>query len=391
MMIKNRYLKEYIIQDLKEKMVFIGGARQVGKTTLARNIIAPEFKSFEYLNWDYREDRKKILLTELPGERELIIYDEIHKYKKWKNYLKGIYDKYKEKYKFLITGSAKLDIYRKGGDSLQGRYHYYRLHPFTLAELLNKREKIQIFKDIVKDVNNYREEFNVLYKFGGFPENIIKQSERTLRRWHNEKVERLFREDIRDLTLVKDIGSMQILVELLPDRVGSLLSVNSIRKDIEVSFRAVSNWLNILEIFYYIFRIYPYNAKYIRSIKKEPKLYLLDWSEIEDESSRFENMIASHLLKFVHFLYDYEGYKVELNFLRNVDGKEVDFLISIKGKPWFMVEVKLNDINISKSLLYYKQRLKVPYIYQVIKRENIDKILDGIRIISADKFLSNLV
>ncbi len=191
--------------------------------------------------------------------------------------------------------------------------------------------------------------------------------------------------------MVKDIGSMQLLTDILPEKVGSLLSINSIREDLEVSHRAVSNWINILETFYYIFRIYPYNKKIIRSIKKEPKLYLLDWSEIEAEAVRFENMIASHLLKFVHFLYDYEGYNAELNFLRNIDVLKVDFIISINKKPWFMVEVKSNDINVSKSLIYFKERLKIPYSYQVVKKSNIDKLMNDVRVISADKFLANLI
>ena len=388
---KNRYITNCIINDLKEKMVFVGGARQVGKTTLAEKLIARHFKAHTYFNWDDRRDRKKIITSELPGSPGLLIFDELHKYRKWKNYLKGIYDKNKDRFKFLIIGSARLDLYRKGGDSMQGRYHYYRLHPFSLAEILNKKNKINIFKEINISNNDNFNEFKVLDKFGGFPENVIKQNERTLRRWHNEKNERLFREDVRDITYVKDIGSMKLLSDILPGKVGSLLSANSIREDLEVSHRAVSNWLDILEMFYYHFRIYPYNKRSIRSIKKEPKLYLIDWSEVENEAARFENMIASHLLKLVHFLYDHEGYKAELNFLRNVDHKEVDFLVSIDGKPWFCVEVKLNDEKNSKSLEYFKKRLNIPFAYQVIKKRNVDKLIDDVRIISADRFINSLI
>ncbi len=388
---KERYLTKYVIKDLYEKMVFIGGARQVGKTTLAIKLIGSQFKNFSYFNWDNREDRKKIINSELPGFSELIIFDEIHKYKKWKNFIKGEYDKFKNKFKFLITGSARLDIYRKGGDSLQGRYHYYRLHPFTLAEILSIENKINIFKEININNNNYFNDLDILDKFGGFPEIVTIQNHRTLRRWHNEKIERLFREDIRDIQLIRDIGSMKLLSDILPAKVGSLLSINSIREDLEVSHRAVSNWLDILELFYYHFRIYPYNQKTIRSIKKEPKLYLMDWSEVEDEAARFENMIASHLLKLTHFLYDYEGYKTELNFLRNVDKNEVDFLVTINKKPWFGVEVKLNNENISNPIKYFKEKLKIPFMYQVIKKKNVDTFKNGVRVISADKFLSALI
>ena len=134
---------------------------------------------------------------------------------------------------------------------------------------------------------------------------------------------------------------------------------------ISKNFRAASHWIDVLEAFYYHFRIYPFSAKKIRSLKKEPKLYLWDWSEVEDEAARFENLVASHLLKFVHFITDYEGYKAELYFLRDVDKREVDFLVTIDGKPWFAVEAKLSDASLSPHLLYFKERLSIPYVYQV--------------------------
>jgi hypothetical protein len=173
--------------------------------------------------------------------------------------------------------------------------------------------------------------------------------------------------------------------------VGSLLSLNTIREDLGVSFRAVSDWMNILETFYYHFRIYPFSAKKIRSLKKEPKLYLWDWSEVEDEAARFENLIASHLLKLVHFITDYEGHKAELYFLRDVDKREVDFLVTIGGKPWFAVEAKLKDTGLSPHLLYFKERLSIPYVYQVVKKTAVDKIEKGVKIVSAGKFLSALI
>ena len=392
-MIKDRYLTEFILEDLKEKMVFIGGPRQVGKTTFAKSIISKHFSSYDYFNWDFRDDRKRIINTQFNEDDKLLIFDEIHKYKNWKNYIKGIYDKLKEKHKFIVTGSARLDLYRRGGDSLQGRYHYWRLFPFSLSELTNNNE-IKIsnpFEKLIFKSNNNKEEFEILFNFGGFPEPLIKQNKRVLRRWHNEKLERMFKEDIRDIETIRDLNSMKILSDILPYKVGSLLSINSLSNELEIGYKAISNWLNILENFYYIFRIYPFTSKKIRSLKKEPKLYLWDWSEIEDESLRFENMIAMHLYKFVCFLKDYEGYKAELFFLRNVDKKEVDFLITINQKPWFGVEVKLNKTNISSNIHYFKQRLNIPYNYQVIMKNDIDFTKDEIRVISADKFLSALV
>ncbi len=390
-MLINRYLTGNILKDLSEKMVFLGGARQVGKTTLARKLVAPSFQNPFYFNWDNRTDRKKIIQGELPGNCDFIIFDEIHKYKKWKNFVKGKYDVYSDTIRFLITGSARFNIYRKGGDSLLGRYHYYTLHPFSLAEILMIKNTISISEELFFPSNNNNNDFNTLERFGGFPEIFIKQDERTLRRWHNERIERLFREDIRDLESVRDISSMQLLSDLLPERVGSPLSINSLREDLEVSHRAVTNWLNILELFYYHFRIYPYHKKQIRSIKKEPKLYLFDWSEVQDESARFENMLASHLLKLVHYLYEYEGYNVKLNYLRNVDKKEVDFFVTADGKPWFCVEAKLQDTSISPSIFYFRDRLNIPYCYQVVKKPFIDIIKNGVRIISADRFCAGLL
>jgi len=390
-MVKNRYLTKFIFEDLLEKMVFIGGARQVGKTTLSTHLVARYFESYEYFNWDNRHDRKKIIDSDWSGSAELLILDEIHKYKKWKTLIKGHYDKLKSRYKFLVTGSSRLDVYRKGSDSLQGRYHYYRLHPFSLAEILNRDNKIEPFEEIAIDSGDNSSSLVSLNRFGGFPEPFIKQNTRFLRRWHNEKTERLFREDIRDTEQIRDLGNMKLLSDMLVDKVGSLLSINSIREDLEVSHRAASNWLDILESFYYHFRIYPYAVKTIRSIKKEPKLYLWDWSEIENPAVRFENLIASHLLKLVHFLTDHDGYKTQLCFLRNVDKKEVDFLVTVDKKPWFAVEAKRSEEEVSRSLAYFRERLNIPFVYQILEKPNVDRYKSGIRVVSADKFLAGLV
>ena len=390
-MLKDRYLTRYILEDLAEKMVFVGGARQVGKTTLAKEIVASHFSAPCYFNWDSRNDRRLIMRSDWPGNADLIILDEIHKYKKWKSFVKGEHDTLKDRFRFMITGSARLDLYRKGGDSMQGRYHYYRLHPFSMAELTGRHGVPAIFEELSLSSRSERDMLLSLDKFGGFPEPFIKQNERTLRRWQNDKNDRLFREDIRDIQQIRDMAGMQLLSDMLPDRVASLLSVNALREDLEVSHRAVTNWLNILEAFYYCFRIYPFVGKDYRSLKKGPKLYLVDWSEIRDEAKRFENLMASHLLKLVHFLYDYEGYRTNLNFLRNVDKKEVDFLVTADQKPWFAVEVKIKDTRVSPHLHYYKEKLSIPYCYQVVKKSGVDLLVKGVRVVSADKFLCGLI
>jgi predicted AAA+ superfamily ATPase len=389
-MIKERYLTSPVLEDLSQKMVFIGGPRQVGKTTFAREIVSRHFKAEAYFNWDNRTHRKSIMDGLWPGDADLIILDEIHKYKKWKTLVKGYYDVLKTRYSFLITGSARLDIYRKGGDSMLGRYHYYRLHPFSLAEVLGAHSALKIFRELAIPDQKASEELISLDKFGGFPEPLIKQNSRTLRRWHNEKADRLFREDIRDIHQIRDIYGVQRLGDILPDRAGSQLSINSLREDIDVSHRAVSNWMNVLESFYYSYRIFPFASKRFRALKKEPKLYLWDWSEIPDDAARFENCVGSHLLKLIHFLQDYEGYRAELHYLRSIEKKEVDFLVTINGKPWFAVEVKLNDTNVAKSLHYFKKKLDIPFCYQVVRKSGMDIFKDGIRVVSADRFLLSL-
>jgi predicted AAA+ superfamily ATPase len=227
-----------------------------------------------------------------------------------------------------------------------------------------------------------------IFKYGGFPEPLFKQDEIFLRRWHNEKNERLFREDIRDVTLVRDLSSMKLLGDLIPERVSSILSINSLREDLEVSFKAVKLWVEILESFYYIFKNYPYTSTKYKSMKKESKVYLWDWSEIVDEAKRFENMIASHLLKFAHFLKDTLGYKAEVYFLRDLEKREIDFVFEVDGKLWFAVEVKLNEEDVSSNFKYFKEKLKIPYLYQVVKKENIDRFKNEVRVISASKFLT---
>ncbi|QOJ28340.1 MAG: ATP-binding protein [Ignavibacteriales bacterium] len=387
---KNRYLSKVIDSNLKTKMVFIGGARQVGKTTLAKEIIAPLFGNSEYYNWDFAPDRNRLKKLEFPGEPSLLILDEIHKLRGWKRFLKGIYDTQKDRYRFLVTGSARLNIFRRGGDSLQGRYHYYTLHPFSFSELMNHTPVIEPGQELQFTGNNSADTLNSLLQFGGFPEPFLSQSRRTLRRWHAEKLERLFREDIRETEDIRDFSNLKLLGDMLPQKAGAPLSVNAIREDLEVSHKAVTNWLNILEQFYYHFRIYPFAGSKVRSIKKAPKLYLVDWSEIEDEGARFENLIASHLLKTIDFLRESEGYKTELFYLRGTDGKEVNFLITHDGKPWFAVEAKLTETAPSPQLRYFKERLQTPYTYQVIRKSGVDILRDGIRIISSDKFLGGV-
>jgi len=371
----------------------------VGKTTLGLNLARDEYPDHQYLNWDIANQRKKIILQRFSSETELIIFDEIHKYAEWKNYLKGICDDLEKTYSVLVTGSARLNTFKKRGDSLMGRYFYYRLHPLSLREIANQniRTALKDFPilaslEFPKVQQKEIDILNDLLEFGGFPEMYLGRDKSLHRRRNNEKINQLTNEDVKNIGNIKELSLFQVLLTLMPERVSSLFSTNSLREDLQVSFNTIKSWIEMLENFYYCFRLYPFNESRIKSLKKEPKLYLWDWSEIEDnEGGRFENLIASHLLKFVHFLHDIFGYKVQLSYLRDREGRETDFIVSTKGKPWFAVEAKWNSEKIDKNLLYFKKKMQLENVFQVIGQGGVDFMEDGVRVISASKFLMGLV
>lgn len=387
----DRYLTSSILSDLQEKMVFISGPRQVGKTTLAKQIGHLHYQKSQYLNWDNSKDRATIRADSF-GPTDLLILDEVHKYRPWKRLVKGIFDVHNQEFKILVTGSARLDVYRKGGDSLQGRYHNYRLHPLSVAEIARAENSVDPAGGLLlpSSSSEQDEAFDSLLRFGGFPEPFFKQNTRTLRRWQNDRVERLVREDIRDVESLRELSAVQLLVDILPSKVGSLLSVNSLRQDLEVTHKTMALWMEVLERFYYHFRIPPFASTKIRSLRKEPKLYLWDWSEVSDVGARLENVVASHLLKFCHFLKDVEGFKTELFFIRDFDQREVDFLVTIDRKPWFAVEVKSADDRISPALTYFGSKLKIPQLFQVMGAPSRERVEAGVQVVNVAKFLAAL-
>jgi predicted AAA+ superfamily ATPase len=356
-------------------MVFIGGPRQVGKTTFALSFLSePDENLPAYLNWDSITDRRAILNAELPPREKLVIFDEIHKFANWRNLLKGFYDTRKSRTAFIVTGSARLDYYSKGGDSLQGRYHYYRLHPFSLMEL-NARPS--------------RSEVETLLKFGGFPEPCLKGDEKFWRRWQLERLHRVIYEDIRNLENVKEISLFELLAEELPHRVGSPLSVKNLKETLQVAHETVERWINIFERMYYCFRIPPYGPRRIRAVKKEQKLYLWDWSAVADPGPRFENLIAVQLLKYCHFIQDTEGFRMNLRFLRDTDKREIDFVVIKENQPLFAVECKTGEKDISPALPYFQERTRIPEFYQVhTGKKDYEK--KGIRVLPVQTFCREL-
>lgn len=387
-MLLKRYNEDIIRKDLDEKMVFISGPRQVGKTTLAQFFLVKE--TDRYYNWDQRKDRKAILAAQWPAGNATIALDEIHKYRAWKNWIKGEYDSHKNHLRFLITGSARMDIYRKGGDSLQGRYHSHRLHGFSIGELSKKIKLPVPFEPLEFPEKIDSDLLASLFHYGPFPEPFLKQDERALRRWRKERLDRFFKEDVRELENIRDLSSMELLTDMLDDRIGAPLSLQSLREDLEVSHKAVTHWMDILERLYFCFRIAPFSHHPVRSLKKMPKVYLWDWSAVPDEGARFENLVAGHLLKLKHALEDQEGYQAGLWYLRDVSKREVDFFITIEGKPWFAVECKMGGKASNASLIYFGERLKIPFLYQPTFEGQEDILSNNIRIMPAAKFLAAL-
>jgi predicted AAA+ superfamily ATPase len=353
--ILTRYLEPLIASDLEKKMVFLGGPRQVGKTTLAQGLIK-NFKDGHpaYLNWDNEFDKKRLNLRDWPRSEPLIVLDEIHKFKNWRNTVKGLYDSLKNTHAFLVTGSARLDHFRKGGDSLLGRYHYYRLHPYTLPELKFAPKALER-----------------LLVFGGFPEPYSEANLRNLRRWHIQRM---------------DLHKMHALAEELPNRVGSPLSVNSLANDLEADFKTIRRWLEVLGSLYYSYQIAPYGSAKIRAVKKEQKLYMWDWSQVEKPGLRFENMVASHLLKYCHYLEDVEGYRMELRFLRDTDKREIDFVVIKDKKPIFAVECKHGEGSVSPHIFYFRDRTSIPHFYQVHLGRSQRQVDDQISVLPFSDF-----
>lgn len=349
-----RYLSPYALQDLQSKMVFVGGPRQVGKTTMAKDILT-RFPSGRYFNWDFDDDRQDILKKRWTTENTLLVFDELHKFPSWKNWIKGLYDVSRANHSFLVTGSARLDLYRRGGDSLLGRYHYWRLHPFSLDE--------------IPEGLTARETFQRLMSVGGFPEPFLDNDERAARRWRRERFDRVLREDIRDLSSVRNIQLLGLFLDLLRHRVGGLVTLSNLAADIQVSPKTAASWLEVLERMYLVFAVRPFTQSLPRAVLKPPKVYFFDTGDpLVDEGERFENLVAASLLKRLQFLEDRDGYRYELRYLRDKEGREVDFVILKENQIDELVEVKWADENISKSLLYYAERLQPRKATQVVAR-----------------------
>ena len=358
-------------KDLRQ-MLFLSGSRQVGKTTLARTLV--EKNKGVYFNWDNISDRKKILsgvlevaqqagLDQLRDNRSFVVFDELHKYKHWKNWLKGFFDAYENDTQILVTGSARMDIFRKGGDSLMGRYFHYRMHPLSLREVTTMPKTSEILQQSIKPEKQQLEQ---LLNFGGFPEPYIKASKTFSNRWHKTRKQQLIYEDIRDAAHIQEIAQLEILAEIIQNQAGQVCKYSSLAKQIQVSVDTIRRWMDTLESFYFCFRIRPWYQNITTALRKEPKTYLWDWSQIKDPGTKNENFVASHLLKSVHWWNDLGLGDFDLYYLRTKDQKEVDFLVVQDGKPWFLVEVKTSSKQaLSKHLTWFQEKTGAKHAFQV--------------------------
>lgn len=407
---KGHLLPRYLFQSVlnfalkRHKMAFISGPRQVGKTTLAKSL-STYFAENCYRNWDdvtfrrqWTKNPQQILGDFSMARHEiskLLVLDEIHKVKGWKLRVKGLFDEYGEDLNIVVTGSARLNVYQKGGDSMMGRYLNFRLHPLSYGELTQNEplspdawQKSLLTSN--RSFSGRPEIFENLVNYGGFPEPYFARNPKIVNLWRRGRNEKIIREDLRDLSRIIELSQVEMLTALLPLKVGSSLSIQSLREDLEVSFDTVKRWLRHLMELYFFFELKPWSKSVVRSLKKEGKIYLYDWSEIENKGARFENIIASHLLKAIHFWQDTGEGNFELHYLRNKEKQEVDFLITRQSQPWLMIETKLSSTQIdTRTSEVFKRTLGCPYV-QVTGDEGIWHFKDNTLLTSATRLLHGL-
>lgn len=365
-----RLYTDIVVRHLAEdrQMVFISGPRQVGKTTLCAGL------STRYLNWDNGEHRLVILrgesaVAEIAGvnqaaeQKPVLVLDELHHYAKWKSFLKGFYDVQGRDVRVIVTGSARLDAYKRGGDSLMGRYFPYRMHPLSVGELLRPRISES---EIADPVALSATDWEALSTFGGFPEPFSKARTSFLTRWQRLRFDQLLREDIRTDTRIRELGQIEALARILSRRSGEQVVYASLGSEVQVDEVTVRKWVSTLNAFFFGFLVKPWSKRVANAIRKTPKWYLRDWSSIQDPGSRNETLVACHLLKAVELWTDLGLGEYDLFYIRDKQKREVDFLISKDGKPWFIVEVKTSDTTLAPALAVLQGATGAKHAFQVV-------------------------
>jgi len=392
-----RYLKKVILEDAlaDKKMAFVSGPRQIGKTTMSKTFLADHRN---YLSWDQTEFRKTWARSPEQVVRQLgegpVVFDEIHKDRKWKTRLKGVYDTHGDELQILVTGSARLDLFRKGSDSLLGRYIPYRLHPFSVAETASP-----IGPDEILHHRFVAHHWSDLMVLGGFPEPLLAGQRKKAERWSRLRLDRLAYEDTRDIKVLSDLNAFRVLLDLIPEKFGSLFSFNSLREDVGVAYATVREWVLLSEMLYYGFFVRPYAKGLKRAIRAEPKFYLYDIVQIPSSQSgkRCENLTALHLLKACHYWTDSGQGLFDLHFVRDKEKREVDFLIVRDKKPWVLIECKSNSKSLSPHLVHFADLLKTALNFQLVDSMDMDRTFpmripgQTMRIMSYEKFFSGWI
>jgi predicted AAA+ superfamily ATPase len=364
-------LYDRVLQDhfaRHRQMAWVSGPRQVGKTTTSR------MEATEYLNWDNADDRRLILrgpaavatriqLEQLRKIRPIVVFDELHKDKKWKAFLKGFFDVYGEQTRIIVTGSSRLDVYRRGSDSLMGRYFLYRMHPFSVSEII----RIDLPKDVIHPPSPVSDaEWRALWEHGGFPEPFLRRDIRFTRRWRSLRRDQLTREDIRDVAQIETPGLLETLTDILAERSGQQLIYSNLANEVGIAVDTVRRWIDLLERLHFGFVVRPWFTNVTKALRKEPKWFLRDWSGIDNPGQRAETLMACHLLKAAEGWTDLGLGNFELRYLRDKLKREVDFLIVRDRKPWMLVEVKTSDIRLSDSLRYFQTATKAKHAFQAV-------------------------
>lgn len=359
---------------LNKKIVILSGPRQSGKTTLSRMIT----KKYDYLNFDSDDDRNRLREKSWDRKKDLIIFDELHKLPKWKQWLKGLYDKEGLNLPIIVTGSARIDSYKKVGDSLAGRYFHYRVHPLDVREILAIDKTITPEKVISK-----------LLVFSGFPEPYLEGTQEFYNLWKKTHLDIILRQDLIDLEAVSNIKQIELLIDLLRDRVGSPISYSSLARDLQVSDKTIKKWLILLENMYVIFKITPFSKNIARSVLKKPKYYFYDIARVNNEGARLENLVAASLLKEVQFRQDCLGEDWNLYYLALKGGQELDFFIEHKEEKQILVEVKKSDPVPTKNFRHFSSKFKSAQMIQLVQTLKQEQTFpNGVEIREVGKWLS---